>query len=83
MLTVDHVQEVEYPTWLVNVVLSPKLPTWRMCMDYIDLNEACPKDLFPLPRMDLLVDETTDVLCSNSWMHSLVTTRYSWIREGR
>ncbi|CAL2272243.1 unnamed protein product [Prunus armeniaca] len=31
---------------------------WRMCQDYIDLNKACPKDSFPLPRIDQLVDTT-------------------------
>jgi hypothetical protein len=29
---------------------------WRMCIDFIDLNKACPKDEFPLPRIDFLVD---------------------------
>ena len=29
---------------------------WRMCVDFIDLNQACPKDSFPLPRIDQLVD---------------------------
>ena len=29
-------------------------------MDFIDLNNACPKDSFPLPRIDQLVDSTTD-----------------------
>jgi hypothetical protein len=29
---------------------------WRMCIDFIDLNKACPKDEFPLPRIDSLVD---------------------------
>ena len=29
---------------------------WRVCMDYKDLNEACPKDSFPLPRIDKIVD---------------------------
>jgi hypothetical protein len=29
---------------------------WRMCIDFTDLNKACPKDSFPLPRIDLLVD---------------------------
>jgi hypothetical protein len=28
-----------------------------MCIDFIDLNKACPKDKFPLPRIDSLVDE--------------------------
>ena len=31
---------------------------WRMCVDFIDLNNACPKDSFPLPRIDQLVDST-------------------------
>ena len=31
---------------------------WRMCVDFIDLNQACPKDSFPLPRIDQLVDST-------------------------
>jgi hypothetical protein len=29
---------------------------WRMCIDFIDLNKACSKDEFPLPRIDSLVD---------------------------
>ena len=31
---------------------------WRVCIDFIDLNKACPKDPFPLPRIDQLVDAT-------------------------
>ena len=31
---------------------------WRMCVDFIDLNKACPKDSYPLPRVDVLVDFT-------------------------
>jgi hypothetical protein len=31
---------------------------WRMCIDFIDLNKACPKDEFPLPRIDSLIDAT-------------------------
>jgi hypothetical protein len=31
---------------------------WRMCVDYTGLNKACPKDLFPLPRIDQVVDST-------------------------
>ena len=33
--------------------------TWRMCVDYTDLNKACPKDEYPLPRMDQIVDSTS------------------------
>jgi hypothetical protein len=32
---------------------------WRMCINFRDLNKACPKDGFPLPRMDSLIDATT------------------------
>ncbi|KAL0305109.1 UNVERIFIED_CONTAM: Retrovirus-related Pol polyprotein from transposon opus [Sesamum calycinum] len=32
---------------------------WRLCIDFTDLNKACPKDPFPLPRIDILVDSTS------------------------
>ena len=31
---------------------------WRMCLDFTDLNKSCPKDSYPLPRVDVLVDST-------------------------
>ena len=47
------IHEVYYLDWLANVVLVKKANgKWRMCMDFIDLNKACPKDSFPLPRID-------------------------------
>ncbi|XP_019197405.1 PREDICTED: uncharacterized protein LOC109191268 [Ipomoea nil] len=58
LLEIGHVREVLYPKWLANVVLGPKPPTWRICVDYTDLNKACPMDPFPLPNIDQLVDET-------------------------
>ena len=56
----SFIREVHYPEWLANVVLVKKANgKWRMCMDFTDLNKACPKDSFPLPRIDQLVDSTT------------------------
>ena len=53
------IREVYYPEWLANVVLVKKANgKWRMCVDFTDLNKACPKDSFPLPRIDQLVDST-------------------------
>ena len=50
-------KEVFYPEWLANtVVVKKKNGKWRVCVDFIDLNKACPKDLFPMPRIDQLVD---------------------------
>ena len=53
------IREVKYPEWLANVVVvTKKGGKWRICVDYIDLNEACPKDSFPLPCIDQIVDAT-------------------------
>ncbi|XP_056697782.1 uncharacterized protein [Spinacia oleracea] len=46
-----------YPDWVANVVLVKKPNgAWRMCVDYNNLNKACPKETFPLPKVDRLVD---------------------------
>ena len=51
---------VNYLEWLANVVLKPKKDRKvRMCVDFQDLNKANPKDDFPLPHIDILVDNTT------------------------
>ena len=48
-----------YPGWLTNVVMVKKANgKWRMCVDFTDLNRACPKDSYPLPWIDTLVDST-------------------------
>ena len=53
----SFIKEVKYPEWLANVVVVPKKGgKWRVCIDYTDLNEACLKDSFPLPRIDQIVD---------------------------
>ena len=52
-------REVYYLDWLANVVMVKKASgKWRMCMDFNDLNKACPKDSYPFPRVDVLVDST-------------------------
>ena len=57
LLSVGFIKEVKYPEWLANVVvIRKKGGKWRVCVDYTDLNEACPKDRFPLPRIDHIVD---------------------------
>jgi hypothetical protein len=59
LLKVGFIREVYYPEWLANVVMVKKSTgKWRMCVDFTDLNKACPKDNYPLPRIDQLVDST-------------------------
>ena len=59
LLQVGAIREVDYPEWLANVVLVKKANgKWRLCIDFTDVNRACPKDNFPLPQIDLIVDAT-------------------------
>ncbi|KAK0584983.1 hypothetical protein LWI29_021679 [Acer saccharum] len=59
LLSTGSIREVKYPEWVANVVLVKKKNNqWRMCVDFTDLNKACLKDSFPLPRIDQLVDAT-------------------------
>jgi hypothetical protein len=57
LLSVRVIREVTYPEWLANTVMVKKANgKWRMCIDFTHLNKACPKDEFPLPIIDSLVD---------------------------
>jgi hypothetical protein len=61
LLKAQFIREVYYPEWLANVVLVKKSnEKWRMCVDFTDLNKACPKDSFPLPQINALVDSTSE-----------------------
>jgi hypothetical protein len=61
------IRSVPHPSWVANPVVVPKPMTfkWRLCIDFTDLNKACPKDPFPLPRIDMIVDSTAgcELLC--------------------
>ena len=59
LIAVKFIREVYYPDWLANVVMVKKANgKWRMCVNFTDLNKACPKDSNPLPRIDQLMDST-------------------------
>jgi hypothetical protein len=66
LLNAGFIREVHHPRWLANPVVVPKSNgKLQMCIDYTSLNKACPKDPFPLPRIDQIMDSTSgcDLLC--------------------
>ena len=53
LLAAGFVREIHHLVWVVSPVLvNKKKGRWRMCVDYMGINKACPKDPFPLPRID-------------------------------
>jgi hypothetical protein len=66
LLSLGFIREVFHPEWLANPVLvKKKNKKSRMCVDYTGLNKECPKDPFPLPRIDQVVDSIArcETLC--------------------
>ena len=60
LLEAKAIREIQYPTWIANtVVVKKKNRKFRVCVDYTNLNDACPKDPFPLSRIDQMVDATS------------------------
>jgi len=60
LLNAGHIREIQYPDWLANIFLVKKANgKWRMCVDFTDINKACPKDSYPLPSIDALVDSAS------------------------
>ncbi|KAL6208662.1 hypothetical protein ACLB2K_019609 [Fragaria x ananassa] len=60
LLACGFIKSIKHPTWLANIVpLKKKNGQVRICIDYRDLNKVCPKDEFPLPNMDMLINSTS------------------------
>ena len=59
LLAAVFIVEVFHPEWLAKPVLVPKKNgTWWMCVDYTDLNKACPAGPFALPRIGQIINAT-------------------------
>jgi hypothetical protein len=58
LLDARIIRELQYPMSVANVVMVPKKNgNMRMCIDFTELNKACPKDPYPLPRIDIIIDQ--------------------------
>ncbi|SPT21037.1 unnamed protein product [Triticum aestivum] len=77
LLAAEFIREIYHSEWLANVVMVPKKDdSLRMCIDFKHINRACPKDHFPLPRIDQIVDSTAgcerlSFLDANSGYHQI------------
>jgi hypothetical protein len=60
LLEAKFIREIKEATWLSPPVMVEKKDTkiYRMCIDFTALNKHCPKDYFPLPRIDQIIDST-------------------------
>jgi hypothetical protein len=61
LLEAKFIREIKESTWLSPPVMVEKKDTkiYRMCINFTALNKHCPKDYFPLPRIDQIIDSTT------------------------
>ena len=66
LLEAGFIRDIKHPDWLANLVMVPKKDkSWRLCVDFKDLNKACPKDPFPLPasiKLSTPLQDTEGVL---------------------
>lgn len=59
LLKARFIRAIDYAEWISNIVpISKAKKSIRVCTDFRDLNKACPKDDFPLPNIDMIVDLT-------------------------
>nr|GEY37439.1 reverse transcriptase domain-containing protein [Tanacetum cinerariifolium] len=75
-------KEIYYHDWLSNPVMVKKHDrSWRMCVDFTDLNKGCPQDCYPLPEIDWKVES----LCGYPFKCFLdaykATIKYNWQQQ--
>lgn len=60
LLQAKYIREIKYPKWLENIVMvQKKTGGWHMCIDFTNHNTASPKDSYPLPPVDNLIDKSS------------------------
>uniref|UniRef100_A0A2N9EJD9 Uncharacterized protein n=1 Tax=Fagus sylvatica TaxID=28930 RepID=A0A2N9EJD9_FAGSY len=71
LLSAGFIKPIQHPRWLSNIVpVKKKNGQIRCCVDFRNLNKACPKDEFPLPNMDLLIDSAAGHAMTLRRLHS-------------
>ena len=76
LLEAGFIRDIKHLDWLANLVMVPKKDkSWRLCVDFKDINKACPKDPFPLPRIDQISMLPQDTIHCVSSMHTPTTIK--------
>ena len=82
LLVAYFIKEVYYLEWLANVVMVKKTnKKWRTCMDFTNLNGACPKIASLCLGSTSSLTQQQGINSSPSWTFSQGTTRYKWLRK--
>ncbi|KAF5451679.1 hypothetical protein F2P56_026769 [Juglans regia] len=82
LLAAGFIRETHYLEWLSNMILVKKLnDKWMKCVDFTDLNKVCPKDSFPLPQIDFVVDSIARYIMLN-FMDAYSEYNQIWISLG-
>ena len=69
LLKAGFIYPIPLTDWVLNIVLvTKKQGTIRICIDYRDINRACPKDNYPMPYIDQIIDDCATVKFSPLWM---------------
>lgn len=77
LINARFICEAKYPMWISNIVLvRKKNGQLCVCVDFHDLNNACPKVDFPLPITEIMVDATTNHEAYPSWMGHQDTVKF-------
>ena len=81
-LDVGFLEVSKYSQWVANIVPVPKKnDKVRICVDYRDLNRANPKDNFPLPHIDTLVDNIAKHSLFSFMERSQATIKSKWLQR--
>ena len=79
LLEAGFIRYIKHPDWLENLVMVPKKDkSWRLCVDFKDLNKACPKDPFPSPASIKLSTLPQDTIHCASWTHTPAIIKSRW-----
>ena len=78
LIEARFIREIKQPDWMANLVMVPKKNiSWRLCVDFKDLNKACPKDAFPLLALikSLMLPQDTTHYASSTHISDTIKSK--------